>query len=353
MQNNSQTFSDLVDLTLLKIFRKNKNSLLIGLGANDPKNIFNTTKSVVKYYPKRVYDMPISESAVTGIIIGASLRGLKPIMVHQRLDFALLSFEQIINQAAKWFYMFDGKLPVPILIRMIVGRGWGQGPQHSQSLHSLLSHIPGLKVVMPSVPEMLPNLLEASFNDKNPVIFIEHRWLHNIKLNKRKKNIYYPKLGKAKILKKGKDITIVGCSYAIIYIIRVYDFLLKNNIGAEIIDLVTISPIDRETIINSVNKTKRLLVLDISHKSFGISSEILATIFEKSKKALLSPPVRICYPDIPTPTSHAIAKHFYPNKKRILKTIFKMMNIKTPNLNEFETKDIYQDQPFRDFTGPF
>ena len=134
MQNNTQTFSDLVDSTFLKIFKKNDNSFLIGLGANDPKSIFNTTKSVVKHYPKRVYDMPISESAVTGIVIGASLRGLKPIMIHQRLDFALLSFEQIINQAAKWFYMFDGKLPVPILIRMIVGRGWGQGPQHSQNL---------------------------------------------------------------------------------------------------------------------------------------------------------------------------------------------------------------------------
>ena len=129
---NIITFSEAIDLTLLKLFKENKNTFLIGLGANDPKGIFGTTKSITKQFSKRVFDMPLSENSMTGIVIGSSLSGFRPILVHQRLDFALLSMEQIINQAAKWNYMFDGKKSVPIIIRMIVGRGWGQGPQHSQ-----------------------------------------------------------------------------------------------------------------------------------------------------------------------------------------------------------------------------
>ncbi len=352
MQNKFISFADSIDLTLLKIFQQNKNTILIGLGANDPKNIFGTTRSIANKFPNRVFDMPLSENSMTGVVIGASLRGVRSILVHQRMDFALLSLEQIINQAAKWYYMFDGKKSVPIVIRMIVGRGWGQGPQHSQSFHSLFSHIPGLKIVMPSSPESAKNLLYSSVLDPNPVIFVEHRWLHNIKSNFSNK-LNKIKLGKSKILKRGKDITIVSCSYMTIEVLRIYDFLKKNNIAIELIDLQTVSPLDKDTIVKSVKKTKRVLVLDISHKSFGISAEILATIFEKCHNSLRSPPSRITNPDIPTPTSFALTKYYYPNKNDICNEIFRMLGIKNNIDKEMSSKDYYQDQPFKDFTGPF
>ena len=353
MQNKKNiSFSTGIDLTLYKIFKLSNKAILIGLGANDPKAIFGTTQTVKTKFPKRVLDMPLSENSMTGVTIGASLRGLKPILVHQRLDFAMLSMEQIINQAAKWYYMFDGQKNIPLIIRMIVGRGWGQGPQHSQSLQSLFSHIPGLKVVMPSTTESVQQLLVDSFYDNNPVIFIEHRWLHNIK-GKELKNIKKKKLGKSKILKKGKDITIVSNSFMTVEMLRILKNLRSKKVDIELIDLQSISPLDTNTLVNSVKKTGRLLVLDTGHKSFGISGEIISIITEQCFSKLKSKPERIANPDYPVPTSFALAKHYYPSKYYICSKIFEMLNINEKPPEILFSKDLYQDQPFKDFTGPF
>ncbi|MGZ5926964.1 MAG: alpha-ketoacid dehydrogenase subunit beta, partial [Rhizomicrobium sp.] len=154
--------------------------ICFGLGADDPKGVFGTTLDLHKQFGSdRVFDMPTSESAMTGIAIGAALNGLKPVLTHQRLDFALLSMDQLVNNAAKWRFMFGGRRSVPITIRMIIGRGWGQGPTHSQSLQAWFAHIPGLKVVMPTTAEDAKGLLLSSIFDPDPVIFLEHRWLHN------------------------------------------------------------------------------------------------------------------------------------------------------------------------------
>ena len=347
------TFAEAIDLTLLKIFKENKDTFLIGLGANDPKGIFGTTKSITKKFSSRVFDMPLSENSMTGVVLGSSLQGYRPILVHQRLDFALLSMEQIINQAAKWNYMFDGKKSIPIIIRMIVGRGWGQGPQHSQSLQSIFSHIPGLKVVMPSTTESAQSLLYRSFHDNNPIIFIEHRWLHNMKgkhLNKIKKK----KLDGPKILKKGKDLTIVANSLMTIEALRIIKELNNYKISIELIDLQTISPLNIDIICKSVKKTGRLLVLDTGHKSFGISAEIITKVTEKVFNALKLKPERIANPDIPVPTSFALAKHYYPKKIDICMKIFEMLGIKNRKPpSSLISKNIYLDQPYDGFTGPF
>ncbi len=156
--------------------------LVFGLGVPDPKGVFGTTLGLQeKYGEKRVFDTPTSENALTGIAVGAALAGMKPVYTHQRLDFALLSMDQIVNNAAKWHFMFGGQRSVPITIRMILGRGWGQGPTHSQNLQAWFAHIPGLKVVMPALASDVKGLLLASIQDPNPVIFLEHRWLHNMK----------------------------------------------------------------------------------------------------------------------------------------------------------------------------
>ncbi len=352
MLKKLKTFSEIMDDTFLEIFKSDKKVIMLGLGINDPKKIFNTTTKVCKKFPERVFDVPISENSITGIAIGCSLNNLKSIITHQRLDFSLLTVDQIVNQAAKWYYMFDGKKSVPIVIRLIVGRGWGQGPQHSQSLHSIFSHIPGLKVVMPSTSRSAKSLMKAAVRDPNPVIFIEHRWLHNLKFKeKNSKNI--EKLGKAKILKNGKDITIVSCSYMTVEILRLSSYLTKNSISHEIIDLQTISPLDKKTILKSVKKTKRILILDIGHKSFGLSSEIIALVTENLRIKLKTIPQRIANPDTPTPTSHILSKKYYPTKYEICLKIFEMCGkIKKINKKDFP-EDKYSDQPFKEFTGPF
>ena len=352
MLKKQKTFAECIDDTFLKIFKKDQKVIMMGLGVNDPKKIFNTTNKVSEKFPNRVFDVPISENSISGIAIGCSLNNLKPILTHQRLDFSLLTLDQIINQAAKWYYMFDGTKNVPIVIRLIVGRGWGQGPQHSQSLHSFFSHIPGLKVVMPSTNSSAISLLQASILDPNPVIFIEHRWLHSLKFNNSIRG-KIEKLGKAKILKKGKDITIVTCSYMTIEVLRIKNYLKKNNIDFEHIDLQTISPLDVKSILKSVSKTKRILVLDTGHKSFGISSEIISKVSEKLGKKLKYNPERIALPDIPTPTSYILAKNYYPTKKDICKKIFQMVGRKIKLDKIFFKDDKYSDQPFKEFMGPF
>ena len=152
-----------------------------GLGVDDPKGIFGTTLGLQeKFGSDRVFDMPTSENAMTGIGIGSAIYGLRPVMVHQRLDFFLLAMDQLVNNAAKWHFMFGGQDSVPLTIRLILGRGWGQGPTHSQNLQSWFAHIPGLKVVMPATARDAKGLLLSSVFDNNPVVFLEHRWLHNL-----------------------------------------------------------------------------------------------------------------------------------------------------------------------------
>ena len=202
----------------------------MGLGVPDPKGVFGTTKDLInKFNNDRVMDMPTAENGMTGIAIGTALGGLRPVIIHQRVEFALLSIEQIVNQAAKWYYMNAGQLSVPIVIRLIVGRGWGQGPQHAQNLESWFSHIPGLKVVSPSTPFDAKGLIISSINDDNPVIFFENRWLHNT-FGPVPKEYYDVPIGKAKVVLKGSDITIFSHSYMLLESLKCANHFRKNKI---------------------------------------------------------------------------------------------------------------------------
>jgi pyruvate dehydrogenase E1 component beta subunit len=327
---------------------------IIGLGVPDPRGIFGTTIGLAaKHGSKRVLDMPVAENAMTGIIIGSSLVGMRPIMTHQRIDFVLLALDQIINNASKWHYMFGGLMKVPLVIRMIIGRGWGQGPQHSQSLHALFAHIPGLKVVMPSSPYDAKGLLIASVRDDNPVIFIEHRWLHRI-FGPVPEEMYGVPIGKARIVKEGNDITIVSASHMTIEAIKTAEILKRDAISAEIIDLRTIKPIDRTTIIDSVKKTGKLLVLDDGWKTAGLAAEIIAIVAEKAYHSLKAAPQRITLPDIPGPTSLALANHFYPRAVHMVNRARTMLNLEELTEEQMGIKkDCLLDVPDNSFTGPF
>jgi len=326
---------------------------LMGLGVPDPKGIFGTTAGLQeKYDPRRVFDIPTSENGMTGVAIGSAIVGMRPILTHQRADFALLAMEQMVNQAAKWHYMFGGKVSVPLVIRMVIGRGWGQGPQHSQSLHAWFAHVPGLKVVMPTTAYDAKGLLIASVEDNNPVIFLEHRWLHNVTGHVPEGHYVVP-IGQAKVVREGRDVTIVSVSYMTLEALRAADMLMEDGIQAEVIDLRTISPLDLTTILESVGRTGRLVVADHASKSFGISAEVIVRVVEESPRALKAAPTRVCLPDSPTPTSPALAKHFYPRAVHIAAAVRHQCG-KPVNESELIPDDSsFFDTPDKSFRGPF
>lgn len=326
---------------------------LFGLGVPDPKGIFGTTLGLQqKFGNARVMDIPCAENTITGVAVGSSLMGMRPVLTHQRVDFALLSLDQIINQAAKWHYMFSGQRSVPLVIRMIIGRGWGQGPQHAQSLECFFSHVPGLKVVAPSNPYDAKGLLIASIRDDNPVIFFEHRWLHNI-TGEVPECIYTVPLGKGKIVSDGTDVTIVTFSYMVLESLKAADFLKKTGIYCEIIDLRTLRPLDTEIFLRSVKKTGRLLVVDNDWKTGGIGAEIVSTVVENCMESLTKPPVRIGFPDCPSPSSPALSVLFYPRAKDIVRAVMGLMD---REIAEEEIPVMHAgplDIPDASFTGPF
>ncbi len=344
--------SEVINLTLEKLMKKNKNIVCFGLGVDDPKSIFNTTKNLQKSFGKnRVFDTPASENAMTGIGIGMSLNGKIPIMVHQRLDFFLLAMDQLVNNASKWNIMFGGKNRVPITIRLIIGRGWGQGPTHSQNLQSWFAHVPGLKVVAPSFPSTMKNLLIDSILDPDPVIIIEHRWIHNIE---EKLNIssHKKQLGKVNLLNKGKDITLISSSYSTIEILKIYETLKKNNVSFDHIDLLSIKPLDMKAIYRSVKKTGKLLVLDNSSHSFcSVSSEIVSQLTIINPKVFIKKPLILNLPEIASPSSFYLTKKFYKSEEDLLKSIEKILNKK---LKRYLKKNLLpHDVPDLNFTGPF
>ena len=344
------TFSQAINEALEQSMSKDKNVIILGLGVDDPKEIFGTTKNLYKKFgSKRVFDMPTSENSFTGFALGLAIEGKKPVIVHQRVEFALLSMDQIINQAAKWFYMSGGKKPMPIVIRLIIGRGWGQGPQHSQSLESIFAHIPGLKVVCPSTPLNAKGLLISSIKDKNPVIFFEHRWLHNTTGYVPKKNITQ-KLGQSKYVTRGNDITIIAFSYTVIESLKLHKILKQNKISAEIIDLLTLRPLEVTKIIKSAKKTKKILIIDNGWTKYGVSAEISSIISDQQIKG--AEIVRIGNYDGPIPSTISLAKFAYPSLKLIIARVSKLLK-KNIKLNDKNLSKVSTDIPDKDFLGPF
>jgi len=344
-----QAVNEAIDLCMAK----DPAVYIMGLGVPDPKGVFGTTLGLQqKYGSRRVMDMPTSEDGMTGVAIGSALVGMRPIMTHQRIDFAMLAMEQIVNQAAKWHYMFGGQTSVPIVIRMIIGRGWGQGSQHSQSLQAWFAHIPGLKVVMPSTPYDVKGLLIASIEDNNPVIFIDHRWLYNITGNV-PEGVYRVPLGRAKVVREGNDVTIVAASYMTLEALRAAQMLAEDGVRAEVIDMRTLRPLDDSLILESVGKTGRLIVADTGWKTVGFGAEIVARVAEAALGDLKSPPRRLALADCPTPTTPALANYYYPRAVHIVNTVRRMLGLGTDDSVLQVTTGVPLDVPDISFTGPF
>ena len=347
-----RSFKDSINRALVYSMKKDKNMLCFGLGTTDPKGVFGTTLGLEKKFgKKRVFDMPTSENAMTGVSIGASLNGIRSVVTHQRLDFFLLAMDQLINSAAKYHYMYGSQLSVPITIRLIIGRGWGQGPTHSQNLQALFNHIPGLKIVAPTFPNDAKSMLISSIFDPNPVLFLEHRWLFDLK-EKRKSGI--KKIGRSNIILKGKDITVVSFSYLTIETIKASKILNKfYNINLEIVDLVSLKPIDYKTIFQSIKKTRNVIVLDTGFSSGSIANDIIYNIIH-SKYKLNSKPIKLAMPNVPEPTSYGLTKNFYVDEIKISNQVLSSLKIKKRkhSIKNFSKKK-YHDIPGDWFKGPF
>ena len=349
------TASEAINEATIMSMKKDKKVYVIGEGVNDPKEIFGTTRNLKKIFGKRrVVETPISENAMTGLCIGSAMMGLRPIQIHQRVDFALLALEQIINNCAKAFFVSNSKHTVPLVIRMIIGRGWGQGPMHSQILDSLFAQIPGLKVLMPTFPKDFKGMMLSAIEDPNPVVILEHRWLHNIKGNVPQK-YHKQNINKIRKIRTGKNLTIVANGYNLLEVLEIQKILNNESISFDLFDLNVIQPLQTKTIIDSVKKTGRILVIDSGFKKFGLGAEIISQISENCMGSLKAKPVRMGLPFIPTPSSRFLAKTYYPNKKTILCAVLDILN-KNKNkikLLKLIKSNIPVDVPDLNFKGPF
>ena len=335
---------------------RDSNVMLIGEGVPDPKFIFGTTKDLQQQFGEdRVLDMPLAENGMTGVCIGAALMGMRPVMVHQRVDFALLALDQLINNAAKWHYMFAGEGCVPLVVRLIVGRGWGQGPQHSQSLQALFAHIPGLKVVMPATPYDAKGMLIAAIEDNNPVIFMEHRWLHGVK-DDVPDGYYKSPIDNARLIRKGSSVTIAAFSYMVLEAMAAADILVRYGIEAEVVDMRSVSPLDVSEVESSVKKTRHLVVADTASSFVGIGSELVSQITERCFECLAKAPLRLGNPAHPLPTGFSLSKHYYPDVAMLVSSVMglccKSEAETSSAVSEVDVSELH-DVPNISFTGPF
>ncbi len=347
------TFAEAINDALIEAMTIDQNVICYGLGVPDPKGVFGTTLGLQKKFgSERVFDMPTAENAMTGIGIGAALYGLRPVITHQRLDFALLSMDQLVNNAAKWRFMFGGQRGVPLTVRMILGRGWGQGPTHSQNLQAWFAHVPGLKVVMPATAEDAKGLLLSSIFDPDPVIFLEHRWLHSLKGEVQAGDYRIP-IGKARRLRDGKDITVVSMSYMTIEAIHAVDYLASQGINCDLIDLRSVRPIDWPAIKSSVQLTGRLLVLDTGNLTGSVSGEIVARVAESCWGFLASAPQRLAMPDYPEATSPALTERYHVRAEHIAGRICSMIARDIDLAPLAKQRAHPHDVPGDWFSGPF
>ena len=296
---------------------RDPNVVLFGLDVDDPKAIQGTTQGLVaKFGPERVFGTPLSEDAMTGAAIGMALAGLRPIHVHIRMDFLLLAMNQLLNVAAKSHYMFGGRVNVPMVVRAMIGKSWGQGAQHSQGLHSFFMHVPGIKVVAPSTPYDAKGCLAAAVRDNNPVLFVEHRLLH-FQNGMVPSESYTVMPGKARVAVAGDDVTIVGISYMQVEALRAAKYLEDVGVRAEVIDPIWLNPLDIDTIAESVRRTRRLVVVDTGWTNCGAAAEIVAQVSERLQGENGIRYKRMGFAPTTCPTTPGLEDLFYPNAQTI------------------------------------
>jgi len=311
------SYSLAINEALRQVMAEDERVFVIGQGVKSPWYVGNTTRDLLRRFgPERVIDTPVSENAMTGAAVGAAITGMRPVAVYPRMDFMMYAFDPIINEAANWYYMSGGKESVPVVIWGIINRGGEQAAQHSQAIHAMFAHAPGVKVVMPSAPYDAKGLMIAAIRDDNPVVYIDDRWLYGLE-EEVPKEVYEVPIGKGIIRKKGKDLTLVSSSYMVIKSLEASEILQKGGVSVEVIDLRTVKPIDEDLILNSVKKTGRLVVVDGGWRFCGYAAEISTLVSEHIFKYLKAPIKRITLPDVPAPASRSLEEAYYPTHEQV------------------------------------
>jgi pyruvate dehydrogenase E1 component beta subunit len=319
-----------------------------GIGVPNHAKIFGTTEGLVEAFgADRCFDTPISEEAMTGFGLGAAIAGLRPIHVHIRVDFLLIAMNQLVNMISNYVYSTGGRYSAPLVIRAVIGRGWGQGYQHSKSLFSYFTHIPGLKVIAPTTPRDAKGLLTAAIRDDNPVVCLEHRWLYWAEEDVPEEAYEVP-IGKGRILREGADVTVVGLSWMNVEALRAATLLERRGISIEIIDPRTLAPFDDDIVFKSVRRTGRCLIADCDWLNSGFGAEIAARVSEHCFADLKGPVRRIGFEHTPCPTVRELENEFYANAGDIVQAVESMLGAKPSDLSG---EDFYSHK--HRFKGPF
>ena len=301
-----------------------EDSRVFVLGLGVPQGAGGTTNGLAQKYPGRVLDTPTSEVALTGLAVGAAVGGLRPIVHHDRVEFSLLAADQMFTQAAKWRYMFGGKGgSAPITLRIVIGRQWGNGPQHSQALYGMFGSVTGLRVVIPATPYMAKGLLVAAVHTDDPVVILEPRWLYGVK-EEVPTELYDVSLDTARVVKKGGEITVVAYGDALFTAQQALTLLGADAKRVELIDLVSLKPIDHATINTSIKKTGRLLTVDTTSSAFSVGSEIIAKAAQQ-EIVFADAPRSLSCPDVPCPTAPALSEFWYPTKVDVANALLDML----------------------------
>jgi len=315
------SYADAIREATAQLLATDPRVFVIGQGLWSPWYVGSSMRDLDKEFGReRIIDSPVSENATTGAALGAALAGMRPIVVHPRMDFMLLAVDQLVNQAANWFYMSGGAVNAPLTVRAIVNRGGEQAAQHSQSLHAWFMHVPGLKVVMPSTPYDAKGLLAASVRDPDPVLYIDDRWLYDERGDV-PVDLYDVPIGQAAIRRPGTDVTIVAISVMAREALAAATDLAARGIDAEVIDLRSASPLDRTTILASLAKTGRLAVADGGWLTGGLTGEIAAIAASDGFAHLKAPVMRIALPDVPAPMSRQLEQAYYPTADAIVRVV--------------------------------
>lgn len=323
--NRKLNFGLAINEALHQMMACDPSVFLIGQGVKSPWYVGNTCTGLLERFgEERIIDTPVSENAMTGAAVGASIAGMKAVVVHPRVDFVLYAFDPIINQAANWHYMNGGKSSVPVVFWLIVNRGGEQAAQHSQALHALFAHIPGLKVVAPSTPYDAKGLMIASIKDENPVVFIDDRWLYRVQADVPEEAYEVP-IGKGVVRNQGNDATLVSFSYMALESEKAVEEMKKQGKNIELIDLRTVKPFDEEMVLSSVKKTGKLVIADGAWKTGSVAAEIAAVVTEKAFAYLKAPIRRVCLPDTPAPASGSLEKAYYKTKDDIIEALLKIL----------------------------
>ena len=312
------SYAEAINETLHQMIEKDEKVFLIGQGVTSPWYVGTTTVGLIDRFPEKIIDTPVSENGITGTAVGAAVAGMRPVLMHPRMDFMYYAMDQIANHAANWYYMFGGQLSVPITIWGIINRGGEQAAQHSQALQAMFTHIPGLKVVLPSTPYDAKGLLIASIEDDNPVIYVDDRGLYDYEGDV-PEEIYTVPIGKGIVRRKGSDVTVVATSYMVYEAMKAAENREKQGIDVEVLDLRSLKPLDENLIFDSVKKTGRLVIADGGWKTCGAGAEISARIAESNIfKQLKAPISRVSLPDTPAPASSVLENAYYPRSDDII-----------------------------------